>query len=130
MTSNDQTIDDQPIDHVPPDADSAGKPERSELEKNVTQRSTWVRLIFMIIIGFLYAISRVVTAAVIVIQFFNVLITAKTNAQLKKLGHSLAIYSLEVVDFMTFNTETRPFPFDAAWPTELPQAEVQESAEE
>jgi hypothetical protein len=122
MTSNDQTMGDQPMDHVPPEGDTTGGSQRSDLEKNMTARSTWLRLIFMIIVGFLYAISRVVTGAVIIIQFFNVLITGKTNEQLKTLGHSLAIYSLQVVDFMTFNTETRPFPFDAAWPSALPQA--------
>lgn len=110
------------MDHVPPNADSTGKSERSDLEKNVTARSTWVRLIFMIIYALLYGLSRLVTATVVVIQFFYVLITGNTNDQLKTLGHSLAIYSYEIVDYMTFNTESKPFPFDGAWPTELPQA--------
>ena len=127
MTTNDQTMDDQPIDHVPPDTETTSESKRSDLEKNFTRGSTWLRLVFMIILGFLWGISRFVTAVVVVIQFFNVLLTGDTNAQLKTLGHSLAIYSYEITDYLTFNTETRPFPFDAEWPSELPQADASES---
>jgi hypothetical protein len=56
-----------------------------------------------------------------VIQFFHVLFTGNTNEQLKTFGHSLAIYSYEIVDYLTFNTETKPFPLGADWPSELPE---------
>ncbi len=114
------TTSDQPMDHVPPAADSGGATETSDLEKNIRMRSTWVRLFFMIIFAFLYGLSRLVTAAVVVIQFFHVLFTGDTNDQLKTFGHSLAVYSFEVVDYLTFNSETKPFPLDAAWPEDLP----------
>jgi hypothetical protein len=122
MTTNDQTMDDQPMDHVPPESESTDDSKPSELKQNVKRRSTWLRLVFMIVLGFLWGISRFVTAAVVIIQFFYVLLTAETNEQLKTLGHSLAIYSYEITDFLTFNTEVKPFPFDSEWPTELPQA--------
>lgn len=114
------TTSDQPMDHAPPSADSGGRSEQSELEKNVKMGSTWLRLFFMIIFAFLYGLSRLVTAAVVVVQFFHVLFTGETNVQLKTFGHSLAIYSYEVVDYLTFNSETKPFPLGAAWPDELP----------
>lgn len=118
------TTSDQPMDHAPPHADSERSKEPSELEKNVKSRSTWMRLVFMLISLALLAVSRVVTGAVVIIQFFTVLLTGKAHDQLKDWGHSLAIYSYEVVDFLTFNSEIRPFPFDADWPTELPHEEV------
>ncbi len=115
------------MDHERRHAESARPAGRSDLEKNVTARSTWIRLIFMIVLAFLWGISRIVTAAVVVIQFFNVLITGSTNSQLKTLGHSLAIYSYEITDYLTFNSETKPFPFDSTWPTQLPQADLTDS---
>lgn len=114
------TTSDQPMDHVPPSADSGGRSEPSDLEKNVKMRSTWIRLFFMIIFALLYGLSRLVTAAVVVIQFFHVLFTGETNGQLKTFGHSLAIYSYEVVEYLTFNSDTRPFPLDSTWPEKLP----------
>ena len=120
------TSSDQPLDHVPPHAESETISGPSDLEKNVKSRSTWMRLVFMLISLALLAVSRVVTAAVVVIQFFTALITGKPNQKLKSWGHSLAIYSYEVVDYVTFNSDTRPFPFDADWPTELPRQELPE----
>ena len=117
------TTSDQPMDHVPPGAETGGKSEKSDLEKNVTARSTWIRLFFMIIFALLYGLSRLVTAAVVVIQFFHVLLAGNINEQLKTFGHSLAIYSFEIVDYLTFNSETKPFPLDSAWPDELPCGE-------
>ncbi len=114
------------MDHVPPDAESnsGGTARGSDLEKHVKTRSTWTRLIFMIICSLFYALSRLVTFVVVGVQFFTVLLTGETNTQLKQLGRSLAVYSFQVVDFLTFNTEVKPFPFDAEWPTELPTANV------
>ncbi|MDE0755455.1 MAG: DUF4389 domain-containing protein [Woeseiaceae bacterium] len=118
------TSSDQPMDHVPPHAESnsGGAARGSDLEKHVKTRSTWIRLIFMIICSLLYALSRLVTFAVVVVQFLTVLLTGETNTQLKQWGRSLAVYSFEVVDFLTFNTEVKPFPFEAEWPSELPTA--------
>jgi hypothetical protein len=107
------------MDHVPPSADDSRNGEKSDLERNVKSRSTWLRLLFMIVFALLYALSRVVTAAVVVVQFFHVLLTGDTNEQLKSFGHSLAIYSYQVVEYLTFNSETRPYPLDASWPQTL-----------
>ncbi len=113
------TTNDQPMDHVPPESAPDNSENRSDMEKNVTSRSTWLRLFFMIVFALLYGISRLVVAAVVVIQFFYVLLTGESNEQLKIFGHSLAIYSYQVINFLTFNTERKPFPFDAFWPTSI-----------
>ena len=113
------TSSDQPMDHVPPSAEDSRGAEKSDFERNVKSRSTWLRLLFMVLFALLYGLSRVVTAAVVVVQFFHVLVTGNTNEQLKTFGHSLAIYSYQVVEYLTFNSETRPYPLDASWPQTL-----------
>ena len=115
------TTNDQPMDHAPPDAAADDDQGSSDLEQNVKQKSTWVRLFFMIVLAFLYGLSRFVIGAVVVIQFFYVLLTGETKDELKSFGHSLAIYSYEVINYLTFNTEEKPFPFGGAWPTSLPK---------
>jgi hypothetical protein len=115
------TTNDQPMDHVPPEEMAAESKSSSELEQNVKQKSTWVRLFFMIVFAFLYGLSRLVIGAVVVIQFFYVLLTGETKEQLKTFGHSLAIYSYEIIDYLTFNTDDKPFPFEGSWPTSLPR---------
>lgn len=117
------TTNDQPMDHVPPEAMAGESPSSSNLEENVKQKSTWLRLFFMVVLALIYGLSRFVIGAVVIIQFFYVLLTGETKAELKAFGHSLAIYSYEIIDYLTFNNDEKPFPFDGAWPTSLPKEE-------
>jgi Flp pilus assembly protein TadB len=96
--------------------------QSADVGENVKSRSTWLRLFFMFVVALLYGVSRVVVGVVVFLQFFWVLFTGETNKQLEQLGQSLATYTYQVILYLTFNTEERPFPFDAAWPTQPPQA--------
>lgn len=90
--------------------------EESPLAKNLKSKSIWMRLVFMLVIGFLYSVSRIVVGAVIIVQFLWVLFTSETNAKLQAFGKSLATYTNEIILYLTFNTEDRPYPFDLDWP--------------
>ena len=90
--------------------------EESPLAKNLKSKSIWMRLLFMLVITFLYSISRIVVGAVVIVQFFWVLFTGETNEKLKIFGKSLAMYTNQIILYLTFNTEERPFPFDMEWP--------------
>jgi hypothetical protein len=92
----------------------------NDFERHVKSRSTWLRLLFMIVMGVCYAVSRFVVGVVIVLQFFYVLFTGETNPRLKELGQSLATYTYQILQYLTFNTEQRPFPFDDGWPVGPP----------
>ena len=116
------TTNDQPMDHAPPERESGNGPEQATIEKHLKSQSTWLRLVFMIIFGLLYALSRIVLGAVVVVQFFCVLLTGETKSELKSFGHSLAIYSYQVVEYLTFNREKKPFPLEGAWPMSLDDA--------
>ena len=90
--------------------------EDSPLVKNLKSKSIWMRLLFMLVITFLYSISRIVVGAVVIVQFFWVLFSGEINERLKIFGKSLATYTNQIILYLTFNTEERPFPFDVDWP--------------
>jgi hypothetical protein len=92
----------------------------SKLEENIKSRSTWVRLLFMILFTAIWSVSRLVVAAVVAIQFFIVLFTGASNSRLRTFGQSLATYSYLLVAYLTFVTEEQPFPFND-WPTGPPK---------
>ncbi len=73
----------------------------------------------MILFLALWGISRVVVLAVVVLQFFWLLVGGKTNARLAVFGQSLATYTYQIVMYLTFSTEERPFPA-SDWPTGPP----------
>jgi hypothetical protein len=92
--------------------------EPKSVSENIKSRTIWWRLFFMLVIAFIWGVSRFVIGVVVMVQFFWVLFTGDTNADLKKFGHQLALYSLQVIEYLTFNTEDRPFPFDLKWPND------------
>ena len=97
-------------------ADPGQPTEPADIENNLKSRSTWTRLVFMIVVGAIYAVSRAVLFAVVILQFLSVLFTAEPNERLTRFGHSLAIYTAQITDFLCYVTEERPFPFDRDWP--------------
>lgn len=86
-----------------------------DLKKAVTATDTWIRLLFMILFAFLYALAELVIVAVVVLQFFFVLFTREKNDRLLDLGEDLGVYIFQMLQFQTFNSEEKPFPF-GPWP--------------
>jgi Flp pilus assembly protein TadB len=102
--------DNPPVDHV------AGDGEESSIETHLKSRPTWLRLVFMLIFYALISVAALVSTVVVVLGFLWVLFTGDTNPQLKKTGQSLATYLSQVLRYLTFNSDERPFPFDLDWP--------------
>ena len=90
------------------------------VKENLKRGSTWLRLFFMFVVLILYSVSRVVVSVVVLLQFFWVLLSGETNKSLENFGQSLATYTYQIISYLTFNTEERPFPFDLDWPAGPP----------
>lgn len=99
-------------DDVSPEQGSTGP----AIEDNLKSRSTWTRCVFMCLSALLLWIAGVVGIFVVVVGFFWVLFTGDVNRQLQTVGNSLAIYVQQIVRYLTFNTDDRPFPLGGDWP--------------
>jgi hypothetical protein len=82
----------------------------------------WVRALFMVLFAIAFGLTRVIIVFVVIFQFLAVLITGRANEPLLQFGKNLSVYILEILEFQTFNTELRPFPF-SPWPDEEPGGE-------
>ncbi len=85
------------------------------LEHHLKSRSTWMRLLYMVIFTIFLGVAELVLATVVVFQFLMRLITGEINKQLQEFGQSLSLYCYQIFKFLTFNSEKHPFPF-ANWP--------------
>jgi len=102
-----------PADHVVGDHQDAQVP----LEEHVKSRETWLRLLFMVAFYVLGTLASAVLSVIVVLGFLWVLFTGERNRQLQQAGHVIAGYLYEVIRFLTYNTDERPFPFG----NDLPQ---------
>jgi hypothetical protein len=85
------------------------------------RRETLLRGLLIILFAIIYSIAELVVGAVVLLQFGFVLITGERNAKLLELGARTSTYIYQILQYVTFNADTRPFPF-SDWP-ELPPAD-------
>ena len=86
-----------------------------KLRNKLTRPSIWLRLVSMIVLAIAFNIAEIVIFAVVVFQFLASLFTRRPNAQFTRFGRNLARYLEQIIAFMTFATEEKPFPF-SQWP--------------
>ena len=86
-----------------------------DIKQKILDKNTWLRGLFMLLFILISGVARFVIAVVVLFQFFSVLFTGNTNAQLLTLGQNLSTYIYQITLFLTFNSEWRPFPF-GDWP--------------
>jgi hypothetical protein len=86
-----------------------------DLKHNLTAGETWLRGLYILLFAFFLFISRIVTAAVVVIQFLFTVFTGQANENLRIFGLSLSRYIYQCLLFLTYNSDTKPFPFED-WP--------------
>ena len=107
-----------PADHVISGSEDSGIP----IEENIKSRSTWLRLLFMVAFYAIGTVVTVVLSLVVVLGFLWVLFTGEKNSQLQQAGQVIAGYLYEIIRYLTFNTEDKPFPFGNV----LPAADIED----
>lgn len=88
---------------------------RDKIRDSLLTPSTWIRLFFMLLYSIICYIAIFVIGIVILFQFGVVLLTGKLNQQLLPVGQSISIYIYQILVYLTYNSEEKPFPFDN-WP--------------
>lgn len=83
-----------------------------DIVENLKQSSHWMRLPFMLAYGFvLYLIFVPVVIVMMVAQILFALITGESNRNLRGLGSVVQQYVSQIIDYITYNSNERPFPF-------------------
>ncbi len=83
----------------------------TNVKENVKNVDTWLRGLFIIIFGVIFYFLIGIIWLLVIFQFVTKVITGKLNDQLEKFSSSLTQYALQILDYVTFQSETRPFPF-------------------
>lgn len=79
------------------------------------ERDTLLRGLFMFLMAFFYQLAGTLLFFIAIIQFVIALINGTPNARLVSFGRSLGTYIKQIVSYLTFASDDRPFPF-SDWP--------------
>lgn len=111
-------------------ADDFDNDDFDDVVDNVKRGSTWMRIVFMI--GFcivLYVVSVVIWFLTGAQALFSIF-TGSDNRNLRHLGAGLAEYVNQILRFITYNSEMRPFPFSPFPIGEEADSEMEEDADD
>lgn len=83
---------------------------------HVLNGRAWLRFLFMLLFTPLLGCVGFMVLCVALFQFFSVLANGEDNPQLRALGADLNRLGVDIVAFLTWNTECKPFPFRSCAP--------------
>ena len=81
------------------------------LKENFVQQGKWLRLLWMIGFSFIYSISLWVLWLIVTVQFLFVLLTNNPNKNILRASSGFRNYMVQILDFITYRSEDKPFPF-------------------
>jgi len=83
---------------------------QDQTRDNLTDKSTWMRLVYIVLFAIAFNIAEILIAIITVVQFFTVLFTKAPNARLQTLGGDLGGYIRDVTAFLTYQSDHMPYP--------------------
>jgi len=100
--------------------------ELEEFVDNIREPSFWTRILLMIAFALVFYIIILPLILVLTIaQALFTLITGEGNANLRYFSRVLALYVPQLIEFLTYLSERRPYPF-----SDLPEVEDDSLQEE
>ncbi len=87
-----------------------------DLKKNVKDKDTWLRFVYLVTLGIVFYLSVPVMFFAAVVQFFAKLFSGSAFTGVAEFGDNLATYQMQVTRYLTFASDDKPFPF-APFPT-------------
>ncbi len=95
------------------------------IKENLSQVSAWQRVLFMLLFYIILYVLFVILVIVSMGQALFSLLSGERNENLTALGKSLNLYAYQILQFLTYNSEQKPFPF-LQWP--LPEDELMDNS--
>ncbi len=86
-----------------------------DIKENVKNTDVWLRGLFIVLFGAILYFAFILVWLLVVFQFFSKLLTGNVNLQLAGFSTGLVRYVSQVLGYITFQSDERPFPF-SPWP--------------
>ena len=87
-----------------------------QLKKKLLAKDKWLRGVFMLVFLCVVYLVTWLIFLIAIFQFIWDFITNSPNTTLRDFTKNLNVYFHQVIDYLTFNTDERPFPF-GPWPS-------------
>jgi hypothetical protein len=90
--------------------------EKTDIKKNIKDKSNWTRLVFMVLFVVAYTVAEIVFFTLVVFQFLSKVLSGSLNENVSKFSVSLIAYIKQILEYLSYASQTRPYPF-SDWPS-------------
>ena len=87
--------------------------KKEKLKYELLSVQKWLRILFMLLFAAIMYFILAIVCFIGLFQFIAHLITGKSNQNLREFGEKLSCYVASIIKFISYYSETKPFPFSA-----------------
>lgn len=88
-----------------------------QIKKIMLEKNKWLRGVFVLLFIFAKYLVSWAISLIAIFQFGHDLLAGEPNKNLMAFTKQLNTYLFQVTNFITYNSEIKPFPF-TGWPNE------------
>jgi hypothetical protein len=85
------------------------------LKEKLLAKEKWAHGLLILLFGAIYYIVSSLIYLIAIFQFITDLLFGHLNNQLVNFSKRLNVYLIQIANFLTFNSDVKPFPF-TDWP--------------
>lgn len=95
---------------------------------NIKNSHSWLRLLYILLFALIFSLAELLLWSIVVLQFGFQLFTSQPNARLLEFSRGFNAYLWQIVQFVSYRSEEKPYPFND-WPKEGVQEQEPELVE-
>lgn len=84
---------------------------KDDVRDNILSPAQWLRILYMLMFALISWALGIVLTVLIVLQALFSLVTGGDNENLRRLGGALSKYYYQILLFLTYQSDDKPFPF-------------------
>jgi hypothetical protein len=85
--------------------------DADQIKSNLSVSQNWVRILYMILFLIIHSVAKSVVVLIVVTQAILKLFTSELNGALLNFSKNLNFFIFQTLEFLTYQTEEKPFPF-------------------
>jgi len=82
-----------------------------DFKDNARNTDTWLRGFFILVFGVIFYFLYILIWLLVIFQFVTKVLTGELNRNLELFSTKMTSYALQILNYITYQSEERPFPF-------------------
>ncbi len=82
-----------------------------DIKDSAKNTDTWLRGLFILVFGVIFYFLYGLIWLLVIFQFITKVLTGELNNNLSQFSTKMTSYAMQILHYITFQSEERPFPF-------------------